>query len=306
MIKEKPGATLPWPEINRILMAEERFEIYSDKHLGYLLAPKTVSRLSAIQYLCQENHLESVQISTRALTRIETLDPANGIVGVEAGCALRDLDAALFEVGMELGLSNWIWDGTRITVGEAIERGVCSGQLLQGKAPSNRLLGVELVRSDGGIARVGTAGPDLPRMVWGNKMQLGTIAYARFQIVHSPKRRYLLAWEFTDRKALEHHLKDLTSFSSSWERLDSVLSGDFNQKGFLLAQISGTEKEMEQFEKFCPKIASAKREDYIYTLMTFLLKQELCFEVTSEKDALSKDNYMWHHTLTKRCWKVTK
>jgi FAD/FMN-containing dehydrogenase len=326
---EFPGAVTPWPKIDQLLSADERFKVKSSDWSGFLFTPKHVSKLSALLYLIDEQglpfhvqgkgtsnlipptHIE-ILVSPRLLTQIRLLD--NHLIEVEAGCNLRILSSSLFALKCEIGLEEEIGKGEKGSVGSAIIRGCQSGLVLREQPIQERLCAIEMVTCKGGILKLGReleaacAGPRLHSLFWGIKTLKGVITKACFKAYPIPASRLYLTWSFTDRSQLWDSLKILKAFTHSWERLDCVIPSYEKEKGFILGQISGVEEEIEAFKIFCPLFKTALVEEMDGQLTAFLTSRGFSFKAVQLKDYLQEmpyPSYIWYHALIDQCWLAT-
>lgn len=322
---EIPGAITPWLAINQLLSADERFTIQSSQK-QLLLAPKNVTRLSALLYALQEEKQsfaiigrgatqpsDSLLISTRAFNQIQLIE--NEIVMIEAGCDLRTLQAELFSMKVEVGLEDQFGLVNRRSVGSILLKGMDSGLRLREKPVKERLLGVELVKKEGGIIKLGreylaaSAGPALHQTIWGMQAIDAILTKAYFAVSPLPPVRQFLWWTFADRVHLQDHVRLLQQFTSSWERLEIILPSCQKEKGFVLAQLSGLEEEMEAFNQRCPAIKEAQKGDRREELWRFLSEQGYCFHLNSTRQELTStasNGYVWEQPLAKQQWLAKK
>lgn len=320
MLKEIPGAKTPWPDINRLLNPEERFEISNGPHRCFLFAPQSSAKLSATFFLCRENEIpfytgfeitfwDKVWISPRSLNHIHKLDKDNSIVSVEAGCPLQELNASLFQAGCELGLSDWVHSTKRISVGQAIAQKTCSGEILQGKPILRRVIGLEMVQEDGMIAKIGentlsgAKGPFFQESLMEISKQ-ETVTLLKFQILPIPESRLFLNWSFKTPQGAIDHKNILKQTITSWERLDLIIPENSQENTILLAQISGTKEEMTSFQKICPHIDLSTEEDTLNQLKHYFKENTYQFSASNETDELSTQAYHWIHALTGKKWLV--
>ena len=314
---ENPGAQTPWGELNRLLKPEERFEIKKNSQTFFRFAPRDVSTLSAVFFLCKEKNISictdfewnfQVQacISTKNLNRVVTIDPQESLLVVEAGCELQELNGILFQEKYELGLSDWVWSTKKKTVGQALISQSNSGEILQGYPLSQRLIGLEIMQDDGTLARIGgktlssCKGPIFPAY----SLQ-GIITSAFFQIIPIPKKRIKLTWSSLNRQHIDELALELAQKITSWERLDIIASSNPEEKCFLLAQICGTEEEMATFKKICPQYASAVEEDLLPKFKSFFTQKGYSFSQIKGQEKLNESTYQWMHTLTLQGWQIT-
>jgi FAD/FMN-containing dehydrogenase len=324
-LREIPGVQTEWFVINQLLELDERFAVEQDGWKGCLFAPKTLSKLSALLYRLSELHLpyciqgkgsqekplvHSVIVSVRAFSRFDWMD--DEVLGVEAGSSLHLLQSELTQARLELGLEEWIWENGKRTVGSAIIQGCHSGLILRQREIKERLLGLELVKPDGGIVRLGRplksacAGPSLHRLFWGIEQTDCVLTKAYFRVEACPQKRWTLAWRFEDRPSLWNHLHELKTFCQSWERLDCVIPGHQQEKAILLAQISGSEKEMEEFKALCPLFTEANDQNLLPILKEFFQKKGFSFIPVKEMDDMKFEEYLWYHSLINCGWLITQ
>lgn len=298
-----PDGETPWPEINRLLKPTERFKIHDGVLSGFLLSPSSISGLSATLFLCHQLHVEvffefssksvhiessphslGVIISTRALNRIDLYPAPDNMVVVESGCLQHILDNHLQNNGFELGLQDWIWRTASVTLGELIAQGVHSGLILKKQLVTRRLIEAEFVKRDGTIVRLGCTTPassigigPVP-FVWGLQETIGILTSMRFQLVSIPEQRMHLTWTFTSLQELKKQISLLRLFADSWERLDVVLTGVKGQKNYILAEISGSEEEINVFKRECPSYEYAQQIDSLKVLRHYFSQQKHQFQ----------------------------
>ncbi|MBA3722790.1 MAG: FAD-binding oxidoreductase [Parachlamydiaceae bacterium] len=328
-IEEKPGVMTPWAEINHLLTADERFEIIHPNFKNrYLFAPKNLSRLSALLFLLEQKGLDfniiglgnsvslpifehQIFLTVRALNQIHKI--SNSVVEVEAGCDLRTLQSTLMTYNCELGFEDWIWKQNRATVGSALIRGCSSGLCIDKNFVRDKLLGIHIAKLDGSLVECGRglegakAGPLLHKLVYGIEELGGILTKCYFCIRPIPNERLYLYWDFNNTQMLWDHFKSLQAFTNTWERLDVIISGNLAEKGFILAQISGTSEEMVLFKQICPRYESAHQKDMISTLKTHLKAYYYTsVDFTSHLDRLLPAEYIWYHSLEDLCWILTE
>ncbi len=321
--KEKPGVQTPWSSINQLLAADERFAVTSEGWQGYLLAPKRVSQLAALFYLLHQQHL-SFSIQGRGTTEDEKISlptlivsarsfsqlafHEQGIVEVGAGCSLSQLQSYLFEKKHEVGLEGDPLESTKRSVAGLILSGRTGGVQLRQEPLLSVLLGIELVTWEGsqlkwgGSYRSALAGPPLHKLMWGMKTLPGMITKFILKIYPIPLTRLQLVWSFREVERLWSHFCDLKSFSTTWERLDCVISEGFKQQKFILAQVSGLPEEMEAFQQLCPSYAEAREENKGQELKIFFSQQHLMAYPASQQQALAPGEYLWYQGLDQRAW----
>jgi hypothetical protein len=324
-IREIPGAKTPWQEINQILNPEERFENFNGGvFCGFLFAPKSVSQLSALLFLCNEKKINystntnqnfsvstQITISRRELTSIQ-IDPNDPILEVQAGATPRDINIFLFPLRLELGISNWIWKNEKSSLSKLVEEGACSGEHLRSASVYSRLFQIEAMKSDGGIFKIGgkklsgNYGPNLCRAVCGNGKSLALFTSFHFQLLSAPTVRMQFCWITNSIDELMNLFLKLNTCITSWERLDVVISGKSGEKNFILAQISGTEREMLQFKKICPDFDKALQENFVSKLLHFFHQKKMNFIPTIfQPEKIKPQNYIWFHSVSNICWKIT-
>ncbi len=111
--RSEPGASTPYPAINRLLDIDERYRLKWTDAQNYLFAPKSIQKLSALLFLLHEQgvkfslsrqYLQSekrIFISLQSINKVKLLE--NDVVEVQAGFELEELHRWLFEQGREVG-----------------------------------------------------------------------------------------------------------------------------------------------------------------------------------------------------------
>ncbi|CUI16212.1 Conserved hypothetical protein [Candidatus Protochlamydia naegleriophila] len=321
-IYEKPGAHTPWQSINQLLDSQERLEWRSETCISYLFAPKTLSKLSALLYLLKTEQVsyavqnqeqgdiaeKGVWISVRSFSQAEW--QGDGHIAVGAGSNLFQLQSKLLEEKYELGLEDLA--GRHHSIASFLLEAPPMGLFLRQEALSERLLQVEWVNGDGGIVKwgrglPGMGGPCLSQLIWGLRNLKAVLVKVLFKAYPIPPERLLLNWSFLKRDELWKQFDRLRSLTATWERLDLVIPNDPLQKGFLLAQISGSKEEMKTFSSLCPEFARAETSDRLCQLRKFFEQQRFqfqpikCREETERKELAG---YCWYHGLTDQSWFV--
>lgn len=321
--REMPGVETPWISINQLLNSHERFHLYpSAEEPFFLFAPKSPSKLSALLYLLKEEKIcfcsdllqdcsrekkYQVLLSVRALSEIAIHE--EGWVEVGAGCQLAHLQSRLFEAGYELGVDTLFFSQT-VSIGSFILQGPPSGIVLNQRRFSDCLFQVETVRPDGGITKWGkdlpyAGGMNFSTLIWGIRDLQSIPIKFTFKLFPQPQRRLYLAWSFYQQTAIWCHLDRLKAFTSTWERLDAVFSGHSGERGFVLAQVSGTEEEMKAFKNSCPDFDLAEQESKMALLKAFFNQQKLSFYPAGRMDRNNlQTGYMWYHSLTDEAWVI--
>lgn len=268
MIQERPGAITLWGAINSMLAPDERFEIQSPQSLQILLAPKHSSKLAALLFhLRQEKIAFAIEgegaasafpliVSSRALLNLTFHD--YGVLEAGAGSTLTEVNQFLYQYKQEVAWEDEPLSFSKCSIGELLLSGRFSGSRLHQESFLESLLGVELVTLEGsqvkwgGMHKGGTFGPQLQRLLPGFNSFPGILVKLVLKTYPMPPCRLRLSWVFYDRAELRRHFYSLKSFSSSWEILDCVFSGNEGDKSFIFAQISGIEDELKLFAKECP------------------------------------------------------
>lgn len=319
-IHEKPGAHTPWLSINQLLDSQERLEWQSESDIHYLFAPKTLSKLSALLYLLKEEHIpytiqnqgevnvpkNGVWISVRSFSQIEWL--GEGRVWVGAGSSLFQLQSKLFEEKYELGVDDLA--GRHRSIVSFLLEAPPMGLLLRQEALAERILQVEWVNGDGGVVKWGRrlpggGGPCLSPLIWGLGHLKAVLVKVLFKVDPIPAERLFLNWSFLERSELWKQFDCLRTLTATWERLDLVIPNDSSQKGFLLAQISGSQEEMKAFSEFCPTFGTAEMRDKASQFKKFFEQQHFYFQPVKywgEAEEKEKSAYHWYHGLTDQSW----
>lgn len=323
---EKPGAQMPWADLNQLLATDERFEVQTSDWRGFLLAPKHAAQLAALLYLlCQQKIVFCVQgrgtvarpssphaliISARSFSQC-VLHEEQGIVEVGAGTSLSHLHQFLFERKQEVALEEGPLSFSKRSVAGLLLSGQTAGIHCRGETIPETILGIEFVTWEGsqikwgGCQRSPLAGPALHKLIWGLNSLPGVITKIILKTYPLPQSRLRLAWSFRQKEALWKQLQALKSFCSSWEYLGYVLSGSPTDQGFIFAQIAGLQKEMEAFSHLCPAYSTAKQGGERVHLRNFMKQQKLNAYSASSHQQLMPGEYLWHQELDQRTWWIT-
>jgi glycolate oxidase FAD binding subunit len=130
-------------------------------------------------------------VHTRGLGRIVEYQPADMVMIVEAGVTLEELQAATREHRQRLALDP-PWP-ERATIGGIVATSAFGPRRARYGAVRDLIIGVQLVRADGAVARGGgkvvknVAGFDLPKLACGSLGTLGLIAGATFRLHPLPE-----------------------------------------------------------------------------------------------------------------------
>jgi len=326
-MSEKPGAQTPWPTINQLLLPDERFEVQGPHWKGFLLAPKHSSQLAALFYLLHQQGIafcvqgrgtttsdpqsyHSVIVSARAFSQL-FLHDQEGILEAGAGCSLSHLHQFLFERQQEIALEEDPLASPKRSLAGLLLSGKVMGIPYRQENLSATILGIEWVTWEGcqitwgGCQRSALAGPAMHKLIVGLHSLPGMIVKTILKTYPVPQARLQLAWAFREKEALWEHVESLKEFSSTWECLDCVQSGQSTDQGFVFAQIAGFQEEMEAFRHFCPRYSMARQRNERLALRNFLKQQKLHSESTSFDQWLEPGEYLWYHALHQQGWWMT-
>jgi hypothetical protein len=324
-MSEKPGAQTPWNEINQMLATDERFEVHLPNWNGFLLAPKHSSQLAALLYLLTQKGLpftvqgrgtishpelcHTLIVSARAFSQLILHE--DGVVEVGAGCPLSHLHQFLFERKQEIALEADLFSSSKRSVVGLLLSGQAAGIHYRQETIPETILGVEIVAWEGskikwgGWQKSAFVGPPLHKLLWGFHSFPGIIVKVILKTYSVPPNRLRLAWSFRQREELWEHLQSLKNFSSTWECLDCVLSGQLSDHSFIFAQISGLQDEMKSFSQLCPSYAAALQGGERLHLKNYLKQQKLKAYSSSLDQFLDLGEYLWYHELDKTAWWMT-
>ncbi|WP_068470082.1 FAD-binding protein [Candidatus Protochlamydia phocaeensis] len=321
---ERPGVHTPWQAINKMLDAEERFEKEGKEWSGYLFAPKNISKLSALLYLLKELHIHygfhnqgeafnydwQALVSARAFSHLLFLQ--DGCIEIGAGYPFSMLSSSLNAQGYEIGWEEWT-SGKQQVIGEALLKGESQGLILNQEQLPDRILAVELVTREGSLLKWGKglrasqAGPSLPPLIWGMENLPAALISATLKADLLPPVRLCLSWTFSNYQELWNCFHVLKSFTTTWERLDCLLPGNTEEKGFVLAQISGIEEEMQAFKLCCPLIQGVEWVNKAPLFKKFFHQRGYSFHAAEGKsplEILQEGHYYWYHGLTDQGWVI--
>ena len=306
--EEQPGACTPYSAVNQLLSIDERFLV---NRQAYLLIPKTIPRLSALLFLlnkeglpyCLADERDSINkgkllLSLKNLKSIHLLDEDK--IQIEAGCTLEDVQSFLFEYNSELGLETL--ENPRQSIGNLILAGNPLGLKLRQLSLKDHLLAAELVKSDGTLLKWGVFGPPLQHLVYGIKEINALLVSLTFKIHPIPHARLYLSGSFEGWPVFDQ----LLNFTSSWERLDCLISSKKEEKGFVLGQISGLNEEMQAFQLSCPPALKVVKENKINLFKAYFNQQKVVYHPCSERplqDFYAAD-YYWYQGLAQAGWLI--
>ena len=249
-MKETPNATTPWPSINRLLKADERYR--SDVGTrSYLFAPKLIATLEALHYACHEEGLtpnapddRTIVISTRALTRTDTSAIDQGTVTVEAGALVADLERSLYELGYRTGWTSDPAIAANTTVGGAVRSGWLVGDHIDGIPFDRRLLQVQVVTANGGQAPLGvngllSAGIRSGAFATGVTADVGTLAQVQLAVAQGADYSRCWVWKGENASAAVALWRECYRCYAAWQNLDIVFPPEGEGKVILVAQTAG-------------------------------------------------------------------
>ena len=166
----------------------------------------------------------SVVLSVRELGGIRAHSPGDFTLTVAAGTPLVEVQEALAHHRQWLGVDA-PWGSADTSIGGLIARGLSGGYRQRAMGVRDQLLGVQLLRSDGVLARAGgkvvknVAGYDLMRLLSGSWGSLGLITELTLRTHPVPPQRRLLLVQ--DALPQLHNLSRwLLGSSLSPERID--------------------------------------------------------------------------------------
>ncbi len=145
-------------------------------------------------------------IRTTALDRVLDYAPEDQTVTVEGGMRVAALDAVLAESGQMLPLD--VGDRAQATIGGAIATNAFGSRRHRYGSIKDLIVGVEIVRPDGTLARGGgkvvknVAGFDLPKLMVGSLGTLGAIVSATFRVFPVPPSLRAIAVDCAPASAL--------------------------------------------------------------------------------------------------------
>ncbi|MBM5799506.1 MAG: FAD-binding oxidoreductase [Cyanobacteria bacterium K_DeepCast_35m_m2_023] len=175
----------------------------------------------------------SVVLSCRGLAGIQKHNPGDFTLRVAAGTPLVEVQAALAHHGQWLSL-DLPWGGDHSdrhassssgSIGGLIARGLAGGYRQRYMGVRDQLIGIELLRSDGVLARAGgqvvknVAGYDLMRLLSGSWGSLALITQVTLRTQPLPPQRRVLVVQH-ERTNLEPLWRWLLNSSLSPERVD--------------------------------------------------------------------------------------
>ncbi|MEB3277075.1 MAG: FAD-binding protein, partial [Cyanobacteriota bacterium] len=167
---------------------------------------------------------QSLVLSCRALAGIREHNPGDFTLSVAAGTPLLEVQEALAHHGQWLAVDQ-PWGAAAGSIGGLLGRGLAGGYRQRAMGLRDQLLGIQLLRSDGVLARAGgkvvknVAGYDLMRLLtgsWGS-LALITELTLRTQPIPPERRSLLIQGELPALQQLSHWLR---GSSLSPERID--------------------------------------------------------------------------------------
>jgi glycolate oxidase FAD binding subunit len=167
---------------------------------------------------------DSLVISGRALGGIRSHNPDDFTVTVAAGTPLAELQQALAAQRQWLSVDR-PWGGPDTSIGGLIARGLSGGYRQRYMGLRDQLLGIQLLRSDGVLARAGgqvvknVAGYDLMRLLTGSWGSLALITEVTLRTQPIPPQRRCLVVQ-AGLSTLQELSRWLLNASLSPERID--------------------------------------------------------------------------------------
>ena len=141
---------------------------------------------------------EDIVLNTRGLNRIVDYVPEDQVVVVEAGITLGELQTELGKHGQRLAIESLGGDGC--TIGGMLATNAYGASALRYGTLKDLIVGVELVRADGVVARAGgkvvknVAGFDISKLIVGSLGTLAIITKATFRVHPVPESARRLAF----------------------------------------------------------------------------------------------------------------
>lgn len=141
---------------------------------------------------------EDLAIRTRALRRVVDYEPEDQVIVVEAGITLGELQAVLAEKKQRLAIDPV--GGDAMTIGGMLATNAYGPSALRYGTLKDLIVGIELVRADGAIARAGgkvvknVAGFDVSKVMVGSLGTLAIITKATFRLHPLPEASRALAF----------------------------------------------------------------------------------------------------------------
>ena len=142
---------------------------------------------------------EDIALHTRSLRRIVDYAPEDQVVVVEAGVTLGDLQAELGKCRQRLAIDSPA--GDRATIGGMLATNAYGPSALRYGTLKDLIVGVELVRADGAIARAGgkvvknVAGFDVSKLIVGSLGTLAIVTKATFRVHPLPESARRLGFD---------------------------------------------------------------------------------------------------------------
>ncbi len=141
---------------------------------------------------------EDLTICTRGLRRVVDYEAEDQVIVVEAGITLGELQAVLAEKKQRLAIDPF--DGGAMTIGGMLATNAYGPSALRYGTLKDLIVGIEIVRADGAIARAGgkvvknVAGFDVSKLMVGSLGTLGVITKATFRLHPLPEASRTLAF----------------------------------------------------------------------------------------------------------------
>jgi len=316
-MSEKPGAQTPWSQINRILPAEERFEVHAADWKGYLFAPSQPSSLTALLYLIRQDdlkvcidhgngnkkplHHHHAILSTRAF--VQKLFHEQGIVEVGAGCTLGQLNGFLLEKKQKPILLANPWVSTKSQIGNLIFD-------IREKCHLKNLMGLGFIALDGskidwgGIHGYARPGPFMHKRLMDKNDFPGILIKSLFKTDPLSPHRLQLAWKLKEKKSAWEKFYKLEKLCSCWDLLEIIIAGEESQYSFVFCQISGLQEEMEAFAEICPGYDEAIKEGMRENYFDYFRQQALIpVKINAKANHLIKPGeYLWKQHGLAEAW----
>ncbi|MGH7661034.1 MAG: FAD-binding oxidoreductase [Vulcanimicrobiaceae bacterium] len=144
---------------------------------------------------------EDITICTRGLRRVVDYEAEDQVIVVEAGMTLGELHAILAEKRQRLSIDPP--GGDAMTIGGMLATNAYGPRALQYGTLKDSIVGIEIVRADGAIARAGgkvvknVAGFDVSKLMVGSLGTLAIITKAAFRLHPLPETTRTLAFRAT-------------------------------------------------------------------------------------------------------------
>lgn len=159
------------------------------------------ARVRVVGRVVTGNSLGCELLETQQMKALRFFDPADMVVGVEAGLGFEELCSLLGEQSMQLPLNAWF---PNATLGSMVAANSFGPDRMFGGGVRDSIIGIEYVNGLGKLVKAGgkvvknVTGYDVSRMMIGSRGGLGCITAVNFKLIPQTKNPAVMRFESPD------------------------------------------------------------------------------------------------------------